>query len=174
MHMYIGVGEISRNKLHTPKSDRFIFTHPPTCPTATVKTWDTWTWENKKDCIILSEICGKCHSLLVCFNPEKLPQTSVLIFRNSFQGSFLLPSLGRRLPCLGPGPLPRWWPPHQGCLQHIPSHRQQKENCSPCSHHGSQGEAPPCPSRHGLASPLLQMGCYSKTLTSFLPMLTCL
>lgn len=27
---------------------------------------------------------------------------------------------------------------------------------------GNQGGAPRCPSRHGLASPLLQMGCYTK------------
>lgn len=39
VHVYMCGGEIHRNKLHTLESDRLIPTHPPTCPTATEKTW---------------------------------------------------------------------------------------------------------------------------------------
>lgn len=40
VHVYTCVGEIYRSKFHTLGSGRLTPTHPPTCPTATEKTWD--------------------------------------------------------------------------------------------------------------------------------------
>lgn len=74
------------------------------------------------------------HSSLVCFNAEKLPQTSVLIVKGSFDVS------SEEAPSYlawAEGPLPEVAvaTPHQGCATQ-PSHGHQGWFCSPCNHCG--------------------------------------
>lgn len=115
---------------------------------------------------------GASATVCLSFNPEKLPQTSVLISRNrsgvpSEEATFYLAQRGGS-PAWGhvsPLEVEAATAPGLPAARHSPG--QQKEHCSPCSHRRSQGEPPRCPSRHGLGLLSFKWGVTPKHSSSY-------